>query len=292
MKNKIFALLLTFAMLAFVPALANAQPSGLQTCIWPGASSPYAAPAIGGVAHVGDASRVFVPARGANGNPVMFVDAGGYSLGPIAPGEDIQMLGNYLAGLENVAAVYVGKGGALPSSLGGTTVYIGGKPAALFSAGWRTDTPAAGAPSRITAQVPFGITPDADGKTEVSVVLTVQGKQCLGYNSPFRVSLAAVAPTPATTGDGKLIVQRDGDVGTVYGFGFGELAKPTETGVPFEGPLGLASETQVKVMVGGKPATVTYAGVAPQTVGLYQVNFLMPDGANAEDPVTVSVTKQ
>ena len=46
---------------------------------------------------------------------------------------------------------------------------------------------------------------------------------------------------------------------------------------------------QVQVTIGGQPATVVYAGLAPSFVGLYQLNVLVPAGVTGDLPIVVSV---
>ena len=44
------------------------------------------------------------------------------------------------------------------------------------------------------------------------------------------------------------------------------------------------------VTIGGSNATVTYAGLTPSYVGLYQVNVQVPTGAPKGNAVAVAVT--
>ena len=45
------------------------------------------------------------------------------------------------------------------------------------------------------------------------------------------------------------------------------------------------------MQIGGAPATVQYAGLAPGAIGLYQINVFVPTTATANDltPVTFTV---
>jgi adhesin/invasin len=55
------------------------------------------------------------------------------------------------------------------------------------------------------------------------------------------------------------------------------------------GPLAQTT-TPVTVTIGGQPATVTFAGLAPGFAGLYQINATVPTGiAAGNQPVTISV---
>jgi uncharacterized protein (TIGR03437 family) len=46
---------------------------------------------------------------------------------------------------------------------------------------------------------------------------------------------------------------------------------------------------QVQVTIAGQPAVVSYAGLAPSYVGLYQLDVIEPAGATGAVPVVFSV---
>jgi uncharacterized protein (TIGR03437 family) len=71
----------------------------------------------------------------------------------------------------------------------------------------------------------------------------------------------------------------------VYGTGFGVANPPGQDGLSW-----LASA--VSTTIGGLPAEVTYAGLAPgYTAGLQQINIRIPDGcpAGAAVPIRLQV---
>jgi adhesin/invasin len=81
-----------------------------------------------------------------------------------------------------------------------------------------------------------------------------------------------------------------GEYLSIYATGLGEVTNPPTTGAP----AGAApfSETRVKpvVAIGGIPADVTFSGLAPGFVGLYQVNARVPLGFSGNAiPVTIKV---
>jgi len=47
----------------------------------------------------------------------------------------------------------------------------------------------------------------------------------------------------------------------------------------------------VQVTIGGQPATVSFAGLAPGWVGLYQVNVQVPSGVTPGSAVPVVITQ-
>jgi len=88
--------------------------------------------------------------------------------------------------------------------------------------------------------------------------------------------------TPATPAHG-------GDVLTAYGTGWGTTMPAAVVGSL--APNGTANLTApYTLMVGGKTAVTSYAGLAPTFAGLYQVNFTVPAGlAPGNQPVVFTV---
>ena len=72
-----------------------------------------------------------------------------------------------------------------------------------------------------------------------------------------------------------------GDVVAVFATGLGATQPAVSTGVAAPGaePLTRATTTATAT-VGGKPASVSFAGLAPGFVGLYQVNVQIPTGVS------------
>jgi len=78
-----------------------------------------------------------------------------------------------------------------------------------------------------------------------------------------------------------------GDTITIYGIGFGPVNEGTPQGEIAQGQTTLAAP--VTVTIGGIPAIVSYAGLGPNYVGLYQFNVMVPSGVSGPSvPVTFS----
>jgi len=67
---------------------------------------------------------------------------------------------------------------------------------------------------------------------------------------------------------------RAGGVITLYGIGFGPVTPAVPPGQVAASTAPLA--TAFQLTMGGTNATVAYAGLAPNTVGLYQFNVVVP----------------
>ena len=85
-----------------------------------------------------------------------------------------------------------------------------------------------------------------------------------------------------------------GDYLTIYGTGFGTVTGPNGEAEPGDGiaaPSTLIYSTTANVIatIGGIPAQVTFAGLAPGFAGLYQVNVQVPAGVAAGGAVPLGL---
>ncbi len=159
--------------------------------------------------------------------------------------------------------------------------------------------------SQINAQVP------ADSNAgPVKITVTT----CAGTSSPFTGQLAAIEPgllAPASfniggkrylvalfqdgatyVGNAGLIPgvpfqpAKPGDTITAYGIGFGPVTPPVAPGTVVSQSNSIPN---FSLSFGSTPATVTYAGLAPNAVGLYQFNIVVPQVADGDYQINVSV---
>lgn len=85
---------------------------------------------------------------------------------------------------------------------------------------------------------------------------------------------------------------RPGDILTLYviGLGVSDQTLPDGSISPASPP---ASVPGVSVNLGDKPASIDFAGMTPTWVGLYQINFTVPEGVSgAAVPLTISIKEQ
>jgi uncharacterized protein (TIGR03437 family) len=84
---------------------------------------------------------------------------------------------------------------------------------------------------------------------------------------------------------------KPGETGILYGTGFGDVTPAQASGSPArDGTPGNPVrnvKSVVELEVGGKPAHVAFAGVAPGFVGLHQMNFVMPGKVDIATPSLV-----
>ena len=146
----------------------------------------------------------------------------------------------------------------LPKELGGVQVLFGGIPAALLYV----------SPGQINAQVPFEI-PDVSAvdlvvkngsATSAALDVTLLA-QDLGIFTTLKSGIPVSATNPVSAGQSI----------TIWATGLGAVLPPVPTGQPGpSNPLAIAAITPV-VNIGGQPAKVDFAGLAPGQV-IYQIN--------------------
>ena len=150
--------------------------------------------------------------------------------------------------------------------------------------------------------MPFDLAPG----TTPSLVVTVNGRPA----PPEQVTLAAVQPGIFDVGGGQgavLIANTNifvAPVGSIPGrparpAAGGEFISIFCTGLGYTNPTVPAGQpgggqpvtTPVTATLGGVNAPVTFAGLAPGFVGLYQVNVKVPEGVAAGDAVSLVITQ-
>ena len=77
----------------------------------------------------------------------------------------------------------------------------------------------------------------------------------------------------------------------IYCAGLGPVAPAVKSGYPAPSSILSRAKAPVAVTIGGQPAQVQFAGLAPGFAGLYQVNAVVPGGVTpgSQVPVVVSV---
>lgn len=219
-------------------------------------------------------------------NPRGVVNAASFAGGPVAAGSIVSLFGIGLARTTAAADIV-----PLPATLAGVSVQIGGLNAPLFFV----------SPNQINLQVPWDAEPP--------VVVTLDGVA----SNPSPVSIGSLAPGLFTLnatgwGQGAIVIADTGEIAapagsipgraarpvrpgefiSIYCTGLGTVTNRPPSGTPAPGaPLSLSS--MPSVTIGGVPAEVSFAGLAPGFVGLYQVNALVPGNAPSGTAVPVQL---
>jgi uncharacterized protein (TIGR03437 family) len=231
----------------------------------------------------------------------------------VALGSWIEVHGSNLAAVSRSWTLDDFSGVVAPTSLEGSSVTIGGQPAAIASISptmLLVQVPyvaPAGPGHWVPAPQPLVVTTAAGTTSPFTVVvnalepgayapgfLLVGGNQ---YTSEFNDFVEWVLPTGASAGTNSRPA-RPGDFIVVWGIGFG----PLKALGSINGALGYLSTgtivqgldpllVPVQFSIGGVPATVLYQGLAPGEIGLYQFDLVVPNNVAAGNAVPLTLTQ-
>jgi uncharacterized protein (TIGR03437 family) len=197
----------------------------------------------------------------------------------VAPGNILQIYGSNLA-----AAAVTSSTVPLTTTLGGTSVTIGGIPAPLYYV----------SPGQINAEAPFELLPGG----QYQVIASVNGAQ----SAPQTLTVAAAVPGIAAYANGQIVAQhlngtliseaspaQPGTYVILYLAGLGATDTPVADGAGSPAsPLAHPSIAPV-LTLNGVSQPYQFVGLTPGIVGLYQINFQVPaNTANGDMQLVVS----
>ena len=214
----------------------------------------------------------------------------------IAPGSWIEIYGSNLANNTRLWAGSDFSGNNAPTSLDGTSVKIGGQAAFVDYI----------SPTQVNAQVPSNagtgqqqVVVTAPGGTSTPVTIAINATEP-GLLSPSSFDISGQQYVTALFPDGSTYVlppgslsgvasrrAQPGDNITLYGVGFGSVIPSTPAGQIVQQSNSLA--LPFHLFFGNTEAMVTYAGLAPGVVGLYQFDVVVPS-VSTSDGVPLSFT--
>lgn len=187
-----------------------------------------------------------------------------------APGSLVSIFGSSLSPTNQVTSVL-----PLPTALGESCLTVNGQPVPMIFV----------SPTQINAQLPFQI------EGNVTMILRTPGGVSDNFNltllpnapSIFRTAVPGFdtgVPTIVRSRNQELVtlsnpIHRE-DTITIYLTGLGNTQPAIEAGVAASSSPTPTAVVQPTVRIGGVPATVQFAGLAPGQVGVYQINAFVP----------------
>jgi uncharacterized protein (TIGR03437 family) len=212
------------------------------------------------------------------------------SVSTIQPGEWISIFGVNLAG---AAATWTGN---FPTSLGGTSVTIDGRPAYLWYVSPTQinlqvpDDPATGSVTVVvttpngTASSTVTLAPFApsfnllDTKHVAGIILRSNGSGAYGGGS-----YDIIGPTGTALGYAT-VAAKAGDTVELFGVGFGPTSPTVAAGAIFSGSA--STNNAVSLRIDNVSVIPSFAGLS--AAGLYQINFTVPAGLGTGDVALVA----
>ncbi len=216
----------------------------------------------------------------------------------IAPGSWIEIFGSNFT--PSVSRGWEGRdfdGTKAPTSLENVRVSVDGRAAAVAFVSPRQvnaqvpDGIATGAPVRVSVTNPAGESSEVitlNGRTRAPGVLapasfTRAGRQ---YVAALFADGTTFAGTPGLVAGATFRLPRPGETLVIYGVGFGAVTPAIPAGTI---ATGASSIPGLSVRIGNQPATVSYGGLSPNFVGLYQFNVVVPNLQAGDHEVVMSV---
>ena len=204
------------------------------------------------------------------------LNSAGFENNPPAPGMITALFGFNLSEVSTQSFTF-----PLPTDVLGASVIVNGIPAPLFFV----------SPTQISFQMPFEVT----GDWAAVLLRAVNGEASL------RVRLNAASPGIFQDGSGVSLYHgngsrvsiaspaRGGEQVVLLASGLGPVSPSLPSGLPApSSPLSKTSALPI-VRVAGQNAEVAFSGLAPGTVGLYQINFVIPSGLSGAVPLVLDI---
>jgi uncharacterized protein (TIGR03437 family) len=209
---------------------------------------------------------------------------GGFST--VAPGSWIEIYGNNLSTVTRSWNAGDFSGINAPQSLGNVSVAIGNQSAFVSYI----------SPTQVNVQVPSGVGTGPQQvfvsnitTTSAPIGITVNNTMP-GLLAPPQLKVGGNQYVAAFFSDGTYVMPpnavaglasrqaKPGDTIVLYGVGFGPVSPTAKAGqiVQLQNKL----QTPVQILFGQTPAVVSYQGLAPGLVGLYQFNVVVPSVAD------------
>jgi len=225
------------------------------------------------------AIRRLKPQIPAGGLPVIsgVVNGASFAKGGVVPGEIATVFG---VNLTSATGINITSGVPLPATFLSASATVNDLPLAIFA----VDN--VNGQQQINVQVPWeltsgsnaGVAVENNGTTSLGVVVPVLAAQPGIFNysvdgNTFGAILHSNFETANSASPAK-----PGEIVLIYCTGLGAVASP-----PGDGAAGSGQPTTVTptVKIGGANAVVSFSGLAPGFVGLYQVNAQVPAGLSS-----------
>jgi uncharacterized protein (TIGR03437 family) len=210
----------------------------------------------------------------------------GAFVGSAAPGSWIEIYGSNLAVDSRLWTTADFNGPNAPTKLDGTSVSIGGQPAIVSYI----------SPGQVNALVPMSVQPGQQG-----VVVSNTGGTSAAYSMTInslepglcQTTVNSVAYVTAVINGTTTFISpsqpaQPGQTLNFFGVGFGPVLPAPTPGQTVTQLNNLTNSLQIQI--GGVTATVNYAGLATNALGLYQFNVVVPNvPAGNQVPVTFAL---
>ncbi len=217
------------------------------------------------------------------------VQASNFAPGPFAPNSVVSIFGSDLARSEYALAASDIQDNKLPTELNFTRVYVDDTPVPLF---YVSD-------SQINFLVPSkqGVGPAVvrvmrEGVSGPAVKISVVDAAPALFLTPSGYTLASHRDYSLVSPESPA---RPGEVILLWATGLGKTITNPLTGELPPYISEIVNKNSLQVLLDGvavDPADILYAGLTPQSAGLYQINLRLPDTLGADPEIRVAIGTQ
>ena len=272
----------------FPPQFGRITPSGLYTApVTVNQTTPVTVTATSSAnsAAWGTATMTLQPPASEGPSIGAVVNGASFASAGIVPGEIATIFGSNLT---SSSGINLTAGLPLPTAFQNVTVMVNGLPAPLFA----VDN--VNGQQQINFQVPFGV---SEPSANIAVVNntstgpTIAVPVVAAHPGVFNYSAGGLAFGSILHADFQLADSGHpvvaGEIVLIYCTGLGAVSAPPAAGAAGNGQATIAEPI---VTIGGANATVSFSGLAPGYVGLYQINAQIPAGLNSgNQPVVIAM---
>ncbi len=209
--------------------------------------------------------------------PSTVLSTSSFQGGAVAPGDQITLVG---ANLGPAGGVRADASKNLPTSLAGTSVTFDGVAVPIFYVSDNFVSVQAPISLNAGSNTRIQVTTANGSSSTVSLPVEPVNPGIFTYDTLGAGQAKALNQDGTLNGDGSITgSDRAAGRGTViqlFVTGLGSVTPPIAEGSPAPSSPLSSVDANVTATIGGRPATVTYAGSAPGLIGVYQVNVMVP----------------
>ncbi|MEO8597685.1 MAG: proprotein convertase P-domain-containing protein [Candidatus Solibacter sp.] len=209
--------------------------------------------------------------------PSSIISTSSFLSGLVAPGDQISIFGVNLGPSTGVRS---DTNTTLPTSLSGTTVTFNGVAAPIYYVSDRVVSVQAPTSLATGAVAQIQVVNPSGSSLAVPQFASVANPGVFTYEVGGTGQAKAINQDGSANGDGSILSSDKpaptGSIISVYATGLGAVTPAVSAGTP--APTNTLSTTvsPVTATIAGRDATVTFAGLAPGLIGVYQLNIIVP----------------
>ncbi len=214
----------------------------------------------------------------------------------VAPGEIVSIFGSGFGPAAGVSGTIDATTGNLVTTLAGVQVLFGGTAAPIFFENAGQINVQVPYQSAVGSKVPVVVSINGTPYTVIASLPVAESNPGLfadfpatGYVTGAPIQAIALNYPAATLNSATNPVAR-GSYIVLYATGGGTLSAPLSDGMAASTDPLITLTDNPQVTIGGQPATVSFAGLAPGFIGLIQVNVLVPETVTPGSAVPVVLT--